>query len=166
MLGSASSANERLADNYRAVTVHEEGKLLIPGSCHCGNIKFEFVWLPDPSEIPARACTCSFCRKHGAVWTSCPSGSLKIFARDPELVTRYAFDTRTAEFHVCAVCGVSPVATSKINEQLFAVVNVNVFAGEALALLKHSPISHDGENRESRLDRRARNWIADVQQVH
>src|SRR5438094_129248 len=46
--------------------------MLIRGSCHCGNISFTLDWKPEPSEIPARACSCSFCTKHGGVWTSCP----------------------------------------------------------------------------------------------
>lgn len=139
--------------------------MLIPGSCHCGNITFKLHWQPEPSAIPARACTCSFCIKHGAVWTSCPSGSLEITVKDSTSATRYQFGTRTAEFHVCLICGAVPVATSEINEHLYAVFNVNAFEGKALGLLKSSPVSHDGEDAESRLDRRARNWIADVQIV-
>ena len=56
--------------------------MLIHGSCHCGNIAFDLVWEPAPAEIPARACTCSFCRKHGGVWTSNPRGSLRVTERD------------------------------------------------------------------------------------
>src|SRR6516162_1844353 len=52
--------------------------MLISGRCHCGNISFALDWRPEPSEIPARACTCSFCVKHGGVWTSCPTGSLTV----------------------------------------------------------------------------------------
>ena len=50
----------------------------ILGNCHCGNISFELVWNPDPQEIPARACDCTFCRKHGGVWTSNPAGALTV----------------------------------------------------------------------------------------
>jgi hypothetical protein len=52
--------------------------MLISGRCHCGNIFFALDWRPEPSEIRARACTCSFCAKHGGVWTSCPTGSLTV----------------------------------------------------------------------------------------
>jgi len=75
--------------------------MLISGSCHCRNISFTLTWAPEPSQIPARACTCSFCTKHGGVWTSCPTGSLKVTVRDPSLVSKYAFGTKTAEFHIC-----------------------------------------------------------------
>ena len=139
--------------------------MLIHGSCHCGNIAFDLDWEPDPVEIPARACTCSFCSKHGGVWTSHPGGTLKVTVNDSVLVSRYAFGTRTAEFHICARCGVVPVVTSRIDGQLYAVVNVNAFEGIDPALLRHASASLDGEGRESRLARRQRNWIADVRWV-
>ncbi len=34
---------------------------MIPGRCHCGNISFSLAWEPEPAQIPARACGCSFC---------------------------------------------------------------------------------------------------------
>ena len=89
--------------------------MLIHGKCHCGNISFSLTWEPDPAEIPARACTCSFCTKHGGLWTSNPSGALEVVVKDPSLVSKYAFGTRTAEFHTCARCGVVPVVTSRID---------------------------------------------------
>ena len=137
----------------------------IDGTCHCGNIIFALDWEPDPSEIPARACGCSFCVKHGGVWTSAPHGALKITVQEPALVSRYAFGTRTAEFHVCSRCGVVPVVTSEIEGRLYAVVNVNTFDGVDAALLKRSPANFDGEGTDSRLARRARNWISNVQFV-
>jgi hypothetical protein len=42
--------------------------MLINGRCHCGNISFKLTWEPEPKEITARACNCSFCTKHGGVW--------------------------------------------------------------------------------------------------
>jgi len=70
--------------------------MLISGRCHCGNISFALDWRPEPSEIPARACTCSFCAKHGSVWTSCPTGSLTVSVKDRVRVSKYAFGTKTA----------------------------------------------------------------------
>ena len=65
--------------------------MLISGSCHCRNITFALLWEPEPTEIPARACTCSFCTKHGGVWTSCPTGHLTVNVKDASLVSTYAF---------------------------------------------------------------------------
>lgn len=139
--------------------------MLIHGKCHCGNIAFSLTWIPDPTEIPARACTCSFCVKHGGVWTSNPDGTLEVIVNDVALVSRYAFGTRTAEFHVCTRCGIVPVVTSLIDGHLYAVVSVNAFEGIAPSRLKHAPASFDGEGEASRLARRKRNWIANVKYV-
>lgn len=137
----------------------------IRGSCHCGNIGFKLDWTPEPSEIPARACDCSFCTKHGGVWTACPTGSLRVTVRELSRVSRYVFGTKTAEFHHCTTCGVVPVVTSRIEGRLYAVVSVNAFDGVDPALIKRAPVSFDGEGEGARLDRRARNWIGDVRFV-
>ena len=139
--------------------------MVIHGKCHCENISFSLVWEPDPIEIPARACTCSFCVKHGGVWTSNPGGALRIAVKDPSLVSKYSFGTRTAEFHTCARCGVVPVVTSRIDDHLYAVVSVNAFEGVDQSLLRRASASFDGEGTESRLERRKRNWIADVEYI-
>jgi len=136
--------------------------MLIAGKCHCGNISFALDWKPAPTEIPARACTCTFCAKHGGVWTSCPAGSLDVAVKDAASVSRYAFGTKTATFHVCAKCGAVPVVTSEIDGRLYAVVNVNTFEGVDAALLRRAPVAFDEESEEVRLARRKRNWIADV----
>jgi len=136
--------------------------MLIAGSCHCGNITFTLDWAPDPASIPARACTCTFCRKHGGVWTSYPAGRLQIKIKNPAQVSRYAFGTETADFHVCAICGVVPLVTSSIDDDIYAVVNVNTFENVDAALLQRSPSTVDGENAADRLARRKQNWIADV----
>ena len=139
--------------------------MLISGSCHCRNISFALAWEPEPSQIPARACDCSFCMKHGGVWTSCPTGSLKVTVRDSSLVSRYAFGTKTAEFHICTRCGVVPVVTSRVEGRLYAVVSVNAFEGVEPSLLRHAPASLEGESEEVRLARRKRNWIGNVEFV-
>jgi hypothetical protein len=136
--------------------------MLIHGKCHCGNIAFTLAWDPDPREIPARACGCTFCTKHGGVWTSNPDGKLTVKVLDGSLVTRYRFGTETAEFHICSRCGIVPLVTSRIDDRLYAVVSVNAFEGVDPSLLKRSPASFDGEGEASRLARRKRNWIAKV----
>jgi hypothetical protein len=139
--------------------------MLIHGKCHCGNISFSLAWEPSPAEIPARACSCSFCTKHGGVWTSNPKGALEVLVQDPALVSKYAHGTRTAEFHVCSRCGVVPVVTSRIDGRLYAVVSVNAFEDVDPSLLRRAPTSFDGEGKDSRLARRKRGWIADVRFV-
>ena len=137
--------------------------MLIAGSCHCANIRFTLDWQPEPEEIPARACGCSFCVKHGGVWTSCPTGKLRVEIRRPEGVSRYAFGTKTAEFHVCSDCGAVPVVTSRIAGRLYAVVSVNAFDNVDPRRIERSPASFDGEGETDRLDRRQRHWIGSVE---
>jgi hypothetical protein len=136
--------------------------MLINGKCHCGNIAFELEWEGDTAEIPARACGCSFCVKHGGVWTSNPNSRLSVTIRDISLVSKYAFGSRTATFHVCSRCGAVPLVTSEIANQLYAVVNVNVFENVDPSRLNRAAASFEGEDSESRLARRRRSWIADV----
>lgn len=139
--------------------------MLIAGACHCGNISFELDWKPEPAEIPSRACTCSFCTRHGGVWTSCPGGALVVLVAEPERVSVYTFGTKTARFHVCGTCGVVPVVTSRIGDRVYAVVNVNAFENVTPALLRRTSASFDGESEGDRLARRQRNWIGDVRFV-
>ena len=134
----------------------------IRGRCHCGNISFRLDWTPDPAEIPARACDCTFCVKHGGLWTSNPRGSLEIHVADRSQVSRYEFGTKTATFHVCGRCGVVPVVTSDIDGHTYAVVSVKAFEDVDPAMVKSVPASFDGEGVDSRLARRRRNWIAEV----
>ncbi len=139
--------------------------MLIHGRCHCGNLYFELDWKPEPTEIAARACTCGFCTRHGGVWTSNPAGTLKVIVREPSLVSRYSFATRTALFHVCSRCGVVPLVTCEIEGRTYAVVNVNTFEDVAPSLLRRAATNFEGESIESRLSRRKRYWIADVEFV-
>jgi hypothetical protein len=139
--------------------------MLVSGRCHCGNIAFELDWGGEPARIPARACTCTFCTKHGGVWTSSPAGRLRVAVRDAALLSNYAFGTKTAQFHVCARCGVVPVVTSRIDGRLYAVVSVNALEGVDPARLDRAPASFDGEGEGERLARRQRNWIGDVELV-
>ena len=134
----------------------------VTGACHCGNISFTLEWQGDAAEIPARSCGCTFCVKHGGVWTSQPGATLRVRRSDAGAVSRYAFGTETAEFLVCARCGVAPLVTSQIEGRIYAVVNVNTFENVERARLRAQPASFEGEEVGARLDRRRRNWIANV----
>ena len=139
-----------------------ENSMLIHGKCHCGNIAFELDWEGDSREIPARACGCSFCVRHGGVWTSNPKSRLVVTVGDDSLVSKYAFGTQTATFHVCSRCGTVPFVTSEVANHLYAVVNVNALENVDPSRLRRATANFEGEDIASRLARRTRNWIADV----
>lgn len=134
----------------------------IDGGCHCGNISFRLDWGGDPARIPARACDCSFCVKHGGLWTSSASGRLAVEVGDEQAHGRYAFGTGTATFHVCTRCGVVPVVTSDIEGRTYAVVSVNAMQGLDPERLDRAPASFGAEDVASRLARRTRGWIPEV----
>jgi len=136
--------------------------MTIDGRCHCGNIAFSLAWDPLPAEIPARACGCTFCLKHGGLWTSNPKGSLDVRIADRARVRRYAFGTRTAEFHICAACGVVPVVTSVLDGRTYGVVSVHAFEGIDRSRIRSAPMDYEGEALEARVARRKRNWIPEV----
>jgi hypothetical protein len=139
--------------------------MIYKGGCHCGNLALALEWNGDPQAIPARACGCSFCVKHGGVWTSDPRSRLTLTVADPSLVSRYRFGTRTATFYVCTRCGAVPVVTSTIAGRDYAVVNVNALEGIDPSQLRRASTSFEGEDVASRLARRQRKWIADVRIV-
>jgi hypothetical protein len=55
-----------------------------------------------------------------------------------------------------------PFVSSEIANRLYAVVNVNTFEGVDPSLLHRADSDFEGEDVESRLSRRARNWIDNV----
>ena len=55
-----------------------------------------------------------------------------------------------------------PIVTSEIADRLYAVVNVNTFDNFDLAGLRRQTANFDGEEPQSRLVRRQRNWIPDA----
>jgi hypothetical protein len=87
---------------------------------------------------------------------------LHIVVAQPAAVSRYAFGTKTAEFLVCARCGIVPAVVSRIDDRLYAVVSANAFENVEPALLQRAPASFDGETEAARLERRKRNWIGNV----
>ncbi|WP_418318903.1 hypothetical protein [Piscinibacter sakaiensis] len=96
------------------------------------------------------------------MWTACPAGTLQVDVSDGRRHSRYAFGTKTADFHICASCGAVPLVTSEIDGKTFAVVSVNAMDDVDPALLRRQPVSFDGEDETARLARRASGWIADV----
>jgi hypothetical protein len=67
--------------------------MVIHGRCHCGNLSFKFTLASTPQEIPVRACGCTFCVKHGGVWTSSPNAALEVTVIEPP------YGWRNAPFH-------------------------------------------------------------------
>ena len=129
------------------------------GGCHCGNISYTLDWPLD--ALVLRRCGCTFCGKQGVIYTGHPRAVLSVTVKDPAAVSRYAFETHTAECHFCSRCGIYTYAISTIDGRNYAVVNVNTLHDVA-APEQVKVLSFEGETTPERLARRGRSWIASV----
>jgi hypothetical protein len=134
----------------------------IEGSCHCGNISYRFETSRALAELALRRCSCSFCRSHGAVYTSDPQGRLTVDIREPQAVSHYRFGTRTAEPLICARCGVLPVTIARIDGRTYGVVNLSAASGFTVLADQVAPQDFSKQTAEQRSERRRRSWIATV----
>ena len=92
--------------------------------CHCGNLAARYRTAIEPSAWSLRACQCSYCRSHGAITTSDPTGTLLFQSADPTRVQRYRFGGRTADFMTCRECGVYVGVQMSTDKGRFGVLNV------------------------------------------
>jgi hypothetical protein len=77
-------------------------------------------------------------------------------------VTLYRFGTKTADFHVCATCGMVPIVTCVIAGTRYAVVNANTFDDVDRAQLVEVATNFEGETADNRIARRQRNWTPEA----
>ncbi len=87
-------------------------------ACHCGAVRFE-VALSDGFNT-ARRCTCSYCRMRGAVAVSAELDGLHFIAGEDKL-SRYTFNTGTAQHFFCSVCGIYTHHQRRSNPRQFGV---------------------------------------------
>ena len=128
------------------------------GGCHCGNLRYALETALALAALPLRACQCAFCRLHGARSTSDPAGRVRFELRDPALLTRYRFGLRTADFLVCARCGVYVGALMQAGDAQYAIVNANTLDEVAKLTQDARPMDYDGEDEAQRLARRRQRW--------
>ena len=128
------------------------------GRCHCGAIGFEYRTGRPVAEWPVRACQCSFCLKHGAVYTSDPAGTVRFVHRDTAAVTRYRFGQKTADFLFCGRCGGYLGAVTEENGQSLMVLNLRAFDPPPEGLPTAQPMSYECEATGERNARRSARW--------
>jgi hypothetical protein len=131
---------------------------MMEGRCHCGNIVIQMETRADPAELPLRACACTFCRKHGARTTSDPAGRVRIQVSHAGLLSRYRWGLATADFFVCARCGVYAAAVLTEGAAAWAIVNAGVFDDQAPWQREPQPVSYEGESAAERIARRKLRW--------
>lgn len=128
------------------------------GTCHCEALGFRFDSDTPPELWSLRACQCSFCIRHGAIYTSDPSGKLRFVHKDTTQVQRYLFGHRTADFLLCRTCGVFVAAVLSGSHGRFAAINARVLIDLHLPLSAAVHLDYSGEIAHSRMQRRLANW--------
>ena len=128
------------------------------GGCHCGNLRYSLETALALAQLPLRTCQCSFCRLHGARSTSDPKGRIRFEVRDTGKLTRYRFGLRTADFLICATCGIYVGAAMRENGAQWAIVNANTLDEVAALTQDLVPMDYDGESEAQRLARRRQRW--------
>jgi len=128
------------------------------GSCHCGAIGFSYRTSIAPERWSIRACQCSFCRAHDTLSTSDPAGSLEFTASDPDLLNRYRFGLRTADFLLCRECGIYIGALIETGKGRFGIISMHALVEAPENLAATEPISYDSEDIAERVSRREERW--------
>ncbi|PLP59553.1 hypothetical protein CYK37_09555 [Mesorhizobium loti] len=129
------------------------------GGCHCGNIRLALETAISPGEIEIRACQCSFCRKHGSLAAADANGLLTVRVENENLLSRYAFGLKTAEYLVCRDCGVYVAAVTTDSTEQRAIVIVNAL-NECKKFTREPLLTvYDAENRDERIARRNTRWM-------
>lgn len=131
----------------------------VHGSCHCGAVRVSYA---SDGAMAGRRCGCGFCRRHGSLYTSDPAGRLRIEAVGGAL-SRYRFGQRTADFLLCAHCGVLVAVTAEIDGALRGGVNLAVMEPPVPAAADAPVMNFDAETESERTARRRRNWIGHVE---
>ena len=133
------------------------------GQCHCGNLELAFETNLTPEQLPVRACACSFCRRHGARTASDPNGGVKITIHDSNLLIRYRFGLKTADFLICQRCGIYLAAVMTVDDNAYATLNINTFDSAESFKQRPNTVSYDGETEAQRRARREKNWTPVVE---
>jgi hypothetical protein len=131
----------------------------VRGCCHCGAVRVSYV---SEGAMAGRRRGCGFCRRHGSLYTSDPAGRLTIEAAAGSLI-RYRFGQRTADFLLCAHCGVLVAVTAEIDGAMRGGVNLAVMDPPLPSSAEVPVMDFSAETEVERTARRRRNWIGHVE---
>lgn len=130
----------------------------VKGVCHCGAVTVTLRLSKPAAEAPVRACQCAFCRAHGAMTVADPGGRARIAVHSEADLVRYRFDKATADFLICARCGVYAAAVLSAGGRAWATVNVRGLAIPEFADRTAEPGDYSGESAKARIARRKAGW--------
>lgn len=95
---------------------------------------------------------------HDALSTSDPRGDLQFSAARPELLQRYRFALRTADFLLCRRCGVYVGAVITAPGGAFGIINTHALEAVPGDIAAVAAISYDNEDVQARSSRREARW--------
>jgi hypothetical protein len=128
------------------------------GGCHCGALGFAFHTALPVTEWSVRACQCGFCRAHGALTTSDPSGRLAFHVRQGEALERYRFGLMSADFLLCRRCGVYVGAQLETARGAFGIINTRTLLPVPEGLPLPAKADYGSESTSERVARREQRW--------
>jgi len=73
---------------------------MIDASCHCGAVRIE---IDSPPETLTQ-CTCSICRRYGALWVYCTRETARVVSGHRSEMP-YVWGDKLIEFYHCSICG-------------------------------------------------------------
>lgn len=131
----------------------------LTGGCHCGNISVTYRTVVAPEDTQPRACQCDFCRKHSSAAVSDPEGDLVIAAKEANLLSRYQFSLKAADFLVCRTCGVYVAAFMPDPDDAHGYATLMAYAlDERTRYPQAQPTTYAGEDEGGRRQRRRERW--------
>jgi hypothetical protein len=132
------------------------------GGCHCGRLRVVFSAAREPAGMLPRACDCTFCTKHGAAYVSDPGGQLSIVASGADALRRYRQGSGTAEFLLCARCGVLVAVIFDDGTRVYGAVNVRALERPA-DFGAAVPASPQSLTAAEKIQRWSQLWIPNVE---
>ena len=73
---------------------------MLEATCHCGAVRIGMARRPRSLT----QCTCSICRRYGALWAYCTRKTASVLT-DASEETAYSWNDRVIEFYHCNTCG-------------------------------------------------------------
>jgi hypothetical protein len=128
------------------------------GGCHCGAVRIRFRSTRSLERTPVRRCQCGFCLRHGARTVTDAAGSLEIDLNRPGDLRRYRFGLRTADYLLCAGCGVYVAAIMIDGSRACATINANLLDDPRWRGVPDQPADYGAEDAAARRARRRCAW--------
>lgn len=73
---------------------------MVRAACHCTAVRLEI----EPAPEWVLDCSCTICRRYGALWAYCKPGQVKI-VQGADATDTYAWNDKVIAFHRCKECG-------------------------------------------------------------